>query len=394
MHWRRNITIAVIVVAIVAAIIYGFMPTPQWVDAATVHRGPLSVTIDEEGKTRVIDRYVVYAPVAAYARRIDLEVGDAIQQGQTMVQLEPLPSAVLDPRSRAAAQARVEAARAALDSAREKAAAARAEAELAQLEHKRLVDMCEVQCVSKEEEDVALTRVRSTRALEQSALFAVDIARHELEAARTALAYAGAKGGDDPLAVNSPIKGSVLKVIRKSEGVVAAGEPLIEVGNPRHLEVEVDVLSADAVKISPGTRVLFQRWGGDETLEGRVRTIEPVGFTKISALGVEEQRVLVISDLTSPTDQWQRLGDGYRVEASFILWEEQDVLTIPSSSLFRHNDGWAVFVIDDDTATLTPVKLGKRNGLHAQVLAGLNDGQQVITHPNEAIEDGVSVRIR
>jgi HlyD family secretion protein len=394
MHWRRDITIAVIVVAIVGAIIYGFMPTPQWVDAATVQRGPLSVTIDEEGKTRVIDRYVVSAPVAAYARRIDLEVGDAIQQGQALVQLEPLPSAVLDPRSRAAAQARVDAAKAALDSTREKASAAKAEAELAQLEHKRIVDMCKVQCASKEEQDVAMTKVRSTRALQQSAQFAVDIARHELEAARTALTYAGAKDSKEPLAVSSPINGSVLKIIRKSEGVVGAGEPLIEVGNPRHLEVEVDVLSADAVKIAPGTRVLFERWGGDEALEGRVRTIEPVGFTKISALGVEEQRVLVISDLTSPTDRWQRLGDGYRVEASFILWQQDDVLTIPTSSLFRHGDGWAVFVIDGDTARLTKVKLGHRNGLHAQVLAGLNQGQQVITHPGETIEDGVAVRIR
>jgi len=386
MHWRRDITIAVIVVAIVAAIIYGFMPAPQRVDAATVQRGPLSVTIDEEGKTRVIDRYVISAPVAAYARRIDLEVGDTIQQGQTLAQLEPMPSAVLDPRSHAAAQARVEAARAALDSAREKATAAKAEAELAKLEHKRIVDMCKVQCASKEDEDVAETKVRSTRALQQSAQFSADIARHELEAARTALAYAGARGGDEPLAVSSPINGSVLKIIRKSEGVVNAGEPLIEVGNPRHLEVEVDVLSADAVKISPGTRVEFQRWGGDETLEGRVRTIEPVGFTKISALGVEEQRVLVISDLTSATEQWQRLGDGYRVEASFILWEKHDVLTIPASSLFRHQDGWAVYVIDGDTARLTPVKLGKRNGLHDQVLEGLNQGQRVITHPSETIK--------
>jgi len=254
--------------------------------------------------------------------------------------------------------------------------------------------MCKVQCASKEEEDVAMTKVRSTRALQQSAQFAVDIARHELEAARTALTYAGAKDSKEPLAVSSPINGSVLKIIRKSEGAVNAGEPLIEVGNPRHLEVEVDVLSADAVKITPGTRVLFQRWGGDEALEGRVRTVEPVGFTKISALGVEEQRVLVISDLTSPTDQWQRLGDGYRVEASFILWQQDDVLTIPTSSLFRHGDDWAVFAIDGDTARLTKVKLGHRNGLHAQVLEGLNQGQQVITHPGESIEDGVAVRIR
>lgn len=394
MHWPRIVTLAVVALAIIAALIYGFRPSPQWVDSAIVERGPMRVTVEEEGRTRVIDRYVISAPVAAYARRIDLEVGDSIEQGQPLAQLEPLPSAVLDPRSRAAAGARVEGAKAAFEAARERAAAAQAEAELAQLEYNRIVKLCQVQCASAEEEDVALTRLRSTQALEQSAQFAVDIARHELEAARTALSYAGTTDGGERLAVQSPISGSVLKVIRQSEGVVSAGEPLVEVGNPQYLEVEVDVLSADAVRIHPGTRVLFERWGGDQPLEGRVRTVEPVGFTKISALGVEEQRVWVIADLRSPPQQWQRLGDGYRVEASFILWEDADVLTIPASSLFRHQDGWAVFVVADDTARRVTVELGQRNGLRAQVLAGLEEGQRVVTHPGEAIEDGVAVQIR
>ncbi len=374
MHRRRIIGIAVVAIAIVAALVYGFSPAPQRVDVATVERGPLRVAIEEEGRTRIIDRYVISAPVAAYARRIELEVGDGIEQGQGLVQLEPLPSAMLDPRSRAAAKARVEAAKAAFAAAREETAAAQAEAELAQREYQRTVDLCKVQCASQEEEDVALTRMHSSRARARSARFAVDIARHELEAARTALAYAGAKGDKEPLSLTSPVGGSILKLIRKSEGVVGAGEALIEVGNPLRLEVEVDVLSADAVQIFPGTRVLFERWGGDQMLEGRVRTVEPVGFTKVSALGVEEQRVLVISDLTSPTENWQRLGDGYRVEASFILWEQANVLTIPASSLFRFEDGWAVFLVEGDTARRTPVELGRRNGLRSQVLAGLSEG--------------------
>lgn len=393
MHWRRIIGISIVAIAILAFIIYGFQPSPQWVDVATVERAPLRVAIEEEGKTRVIDRYVISSPVSAYARRIDLKVGDAFSQGQSLIQLEPLPSAVLDPRSRAAAQARIEAAKAAFEAAREQATAAQAEAELAQLDYQRIIDLCKVQCASKGEEDQAQTKLRSSQALEQSAQFAVDIARHELEAAETTLAYAGTKGGDS-LDINSPISGSVLKVMRESEGVVAAGEALIEVGNPQQLEVEVDVISADAVRISPGTRVLFERWGGDYPLEGHVRTIEPVGFTKISALGVEEQRVLVISDLTSAAELWQRLGDGYRVEASFILWEEENVLTIPASSLFRFEDGWAVFVVEDDIAKQVPVELGQRNGLSAQMLSGLNEGQLVITHPSEAIEDGVAVQLR
>lgn len=393
MHWRRIIGISIVAIAILAFIIYGFQPSPQWVDVATVERAPLRVAIEEEGKTRVIDRYVISSPVSAYARRIDLKVGDAFNQGQSLIQLEPLPSAVLDPRSRAAAQARIEAAKAAFEAAREQAAAAQAEAELAQLDYQRIIDLCKVQCASKGEEDQAQTKLRSSQALEQSAQFAVDIALHELEAAKTTLAYAGTKGGDS-LDINSPISGSVLKVMRESEGVVAAGEALIEVGNPQQLEIEVDVISADAVRISSGTRVVFERWGGDYPLEGHVRTIEPVGFTKISALGVEEQRVLVISDLTSAPELWQRLGDGYRVEASFILWEEENVLTIPASSLFRFEDGWAVFVVEDGMAKQVQVELGQRNGLTAQVLSGLNEGQRVITHPSEAIEDGVAVQVR
>ena len=394
MHWRRIIGIFTAAVVILILIIYGFKPAPVWVDVAKVKRSALSVTIEEEGKTRVIDRYVVSSPVAAYARRIDLNVGDSITQGQSLMQLEPLPSAVLDSRSRAAAKARIEAAKSTFDASREQAAAAQAEAELAQLEYDRIVNLCKVQCASKGEEDQALTKLRSSQAMEQSAQFAVDVAHHQLEAAETALAYAGTTNAEHQLTIASPINGSVLKVLRESEGVVGAGEPLIEVGNPTQLEVEIDVLSSDAVKITTGTKVLFERWGGNEALQGSVRTIEPVGFTKISALGVEEQRVLVIADLNSPTEQWQRLGDGYRVEASFILWQQEDVLTLPASCLFRFKDGWAVFVVEGDTAKRVAVKIGQRNGLSAQVLSGLKQEQQVVTHPSEAVEDGVEVQIR
>jgi len=394
MHWRRLIGIGTAAIIILALIIYGFQPAPVWVDVAKVKRSALSVTIEEEGKTRVIDRYIVSSPVAAYARRIDLKVGDQITQGQSLMQLEPLPSAVLDSRSRAAAKARIEAAKSTFEASREQAAAAQAEAELAQLEYDRIVNLCKVQCASKGEEDQALTKLRSSQAMEQSAQFAVDVAHHQLEAAQTALAYAGTTNGEHQLTIASPINGSVLKILRESEGVVGAGEPLIEVGNPEQLEVEIDVLSSDAVRIVPGTKVLFERWGGDEALQGRVRTIEPVGFTKVSALGVEEQRVLVIAELSSPTEQWQRLGDGYRVEASFILWQQEDVLTLPASSLFRFKDGWAVFVVEGDNAKRVTVEIGQRNGLSAQVLSGLNQGQQVVTHPSEAVEDGIEVQVR
>ncbi len=397
MHWRKISGIVITAAIIIGLLIYGFQPAPQPADVAKVTRGSLSVTIEEEGKTRVRDRYTLFAPVSGYARRIDLDVGDPVTAGQVLLQLIPLPSAVLDARAQAAAKAQVQAASAALNAASEQARAAQAEAELAQMEYQRVINLCKVQCAAKEQEDIALTKVHSTQALARAAQFNADVARHQLSAAKTALAYAGSSQGE-ALKINAPSSGQVLKVFRRSEGVVAAGEPLIELGDPHQLEIEVDILSADAVKIAPGTRVLFKRWGGDDVLEGRVRTVEPTGFTKVSALGVEEQRVLAISDITSPPTLWQRLGDGYRVEASFILWQADDILTLPASSLFRYKNGdkerWAVFIVEDNHAKRVSVTLGQRNGLQAQVISGLTEGQQVITHPGESIEDGVLVEVR
>jgi HlyD family secretion protein len=191
----------------------------------------------------------------------------------------------------------------------------------------------------------------------------VEVAKYELQAAETALKYSAGTVTNEPavrVPVRSPITGRILKVPHECEGPVRTGEPLLEVGDPSLLEVEVDVLSDDAVKIRPGMRVLFDRWGGDEPLEGRVRVVEPVGFTKISALGVEEQRVFVIADFTSLPEQWQRLGDGYRVEARFVLWHEDDVLQVPASSLFRYNEGWAVFVVENGRAVRREVQVGQR----------------------------------
>lgn len=222
----------------------------------------------------------------------------------------------------------------------------------------------------------------------------MEVARHELEAAETALRYAAARETGQPLeqlSLKAPVDGRVLRLYQENEGVVGAAQPLLELGDPGALEVEVDVLSTDAVKIQPGMRVLFDRWGGDEPLEGQVRLIEPVGFTKVSALGVEEQRVLVIADIVSPPEQWRRLGDGYRVEARFILWSGEQVLQLPASALFRHGEGWVVFSLENGRAVRHVVEVGRRNGLAAQLLSGLKAGATVITHPDNSIEDGVRV---
>lgn len=386
-----------ILAAVALAVAYGFMPRPVAVDALEVRRGPMSVTIEEEGKTRVIDRFVVSAPVAGFARRIELNAGDPVKRGQVLVALEPLRAEVLDPRKRAEAEARVKAAEAALKEAEEEMAASRASADYAEAELRRIQGLHEKGYVSMGEFEQAETDARLAGARLRSLGFAVDVARFELEAARTALLYSAAEGTGGlkrRVAISSPVHGRVLKVQHESEGVVAAGEALIEIGDPRALEVEVEVLSDDAVRIGPGTRVLLERWGGAGPLEGRVRAVEPAGFTKVSALGVEEQRVLVISDIVSPPERWERLGDGYRVEARFILWEGEDVLQAPSSALFRHEEGWAVFVMKNGRALRRQVETGRRSGLSAEVLSGLSEGEMVIPHPDRSIEDRTRVKLR
>jgi HlyD family secretion protein len=354
----------------------------------------MTVTIEEEGRTRVIDRYIISAPVDGVACRVQLDVGDVVAKDEMLLGITPPESQVLDPRSRAQAQAQVAAAESALQAAREQANATAAAAKLAVIERERLQPLLQKGVISQDAYDKAATEVQTTEAAHRSATFNVEVARYELQAARTVLEYSTDSSLEpaERIPVLSPVNGKILKVMHECEGPVQTGEPLLEVGDPAALEIEVDVLSADAVKIKPGMKVLFDRWGGQQPLEGIVRIIEPVGFTKISALGVEEQRVLVISDFTSAAEKWQRLGDGYRVEARFIIWHENDVLQVPASSLFRYRDGWAVFVIDGNRVTRREVTVGQRNGLIAQVIDGLQPGETVINHPSEAIEDGVRIK--
>lgn len=397
LYWRRRVIWLIALALIVAALFYGFQPQPRRVDLAQVVRAPMQISVEEEGKTRVIDRYIISAPVAGTTCRVDMDVGDYVEKNQPLVTIEPLQSPALDPRSRAEAQFRVAAAQASLHVAEQNALSAQAEAELATKELNRLKPLATKGHITMESLDDAMTLVRSSAAAKRSADFSVNVARHELGAARTALEYAGEKGELNPattVQVSSPVSGRILKIQQQCEGVVSPGQALLEIGDTRSLEVETEVLSSDAIKIKPGVRVIFNRWGGEEPLHGQVRTVEPVGFTKVSALGVEEQRVLVISDIVSEPGLWQNLGDGYRVEARFILWEDSDILQIPASALFRENDGWAVFVMENGKAKKRIVGIDKNNGLSAQVINGLEEGEKVITHPDDTIEHGVSVKQR
>jgi HlyD family secretion protein len=392
--WRRRALLVVIAVVIAWGLYEGFRPHAIEVDLGTAIRAPLRVTVEQEGRTRVVDRYVITAPVSGYARRIQFEVGDAVKPGTTLVELEPMRSQVLDVRTRAEAKARIASAESAVSAAEQRADAAATHASLAQKELQRVRALRESGYVSAAADDHAASEAERTAAELRSAQFAVAVARHELEAARAQLKYAASGGSAVPVAIRTPVSGRVLKIPRKSEGPVAVGQPLIEIGDPAALEVEVDVLSADAVRIHPGMRVVFERWGGEGNLDGVVRVVEPTGFTKVSALGVEEQRVWVIVSFTSPASQWQHLGDGYRIEASFILWEDNDVLQIPASALFRDGDGWAAFAVEKGKAVKRRMEIGQRSGLAAQIASGIQAGEQVIVHPDDRVRDGGAVVAR
>lgn len=391
---RARLGLLLLGLLVAAGLIYGFLPRPVPVDLAAAEIGPLTVTVEEEGRTRVMERYVVSAPVSGYLRRLGLKAGDSVAAGQTLAVIDPARSDALDPRRRGQAEAQVKAAEAALAAAQENARAAEAEARLASQELTRAEALGQANFLSRQAIDQARSRLARSQAAHQAAAHTVNVARFERDTARATLAHAAGPASADSVTVRAPVAAQVLRLLRESEGAVATGQPLLEIGNPASLEIEVEVLSTSAVRIAPGSRVLLDRWGGEGTLEGAVRRVEPAGFTKVSALGVEEQRVRVIVDITAPRERWQRLGDGYRVEAIFVVWEKSEVLQVPASALFRHDGGWALFVVEAGRARLRPVQIGQRSGLRTQIVSGMQAGETVIAHPDDRIGDGVKVKAR
>jgi HlyD family secretion protein len=397
MQTRARIGFAALALAVAGGLWLGFHPPAVPVDIATVTRAPLAVAVEEEGKTRVRDRYVVSAPIAGYVRRVELRAGEAVRAGQALAVIEPSRSATLDPRAQAQAEAQVKAAEAAAAAAQENARAAAAQSDLARQELTRTDSLRQQNFISQQAQDRARSELQRSQAAKLAADHAATVARYELDVARAALARtAGLKGGraGETVTVRSPVDARILRLVRESEGAVQAGQPLIEIGNSDALEVEVEVLSTQAVKIAPGTRVRFDRWGGEAALAGVVRVVEPSAFTKVSALGVEEQRVRVIVDFASPREQWARLGDGYRVEARFVVWEGADVLQVPGGALFRHRSGWAVFRVVDGRAQLVPVEIGQHAGAAVEIKSGVAAGDQVVAHPDDRVSDGARVKAR
>lgn len=380
---------------VLALVVVTMWPASRLVDSDEVGRGPVRETIDAEGRTRLHDRYIIAAPVAAMARRMQLEPGDAIKSGQILVVLDPVTAPALDARSRAEAKAGLAAARARLGAAREETKAATAVAQQLRAEAERQNALVLNGLVAAEAAERAETvRLRSEREA-ASARFREATAMHEVQAAQAILARdSGEQPYEASLELRAPVAGIVLRRHYESARPVQVGEPLIEIGDPATMEVEVDVLSADAVRLREGMHVELLRWGESRPLLGRVRRVEPGGFTKFSALGVEEQRVWVLVEFTSPREEWPRLGEAYRVNARFVLREATDVLRAPASAVFRHEGGEAVFRIDGSRARLTPVRTGLQGGGLVEILGGLQAGNRLVVHPDRELKDGARVRSR
>lgn len=381
--------------AIITALVYGFRPQPVKVDMVSVEKGPLTVAIAEEGQTRVVDRYIISAPVSGMMTRIDLDVGDSIVAGQTLVTLHPLASSALDFRSRAQAKALAAAAEASLKAAQEGVEKAEAELSLVLTKQQRIKNIVALKGLPQERLDEVLSWVKQGQAGLRSAQFMVEVARYERQAALAALEFGTSTAAPtevENIVLKAPVSGRVLKILQKSSGVVNLGQPLLEIGDPQTIEVEVDLLSADAVRVRPGMKVRFSRWGGEGELNGVVKRVEPRGFTKISALGVEEQRVWVIVDFSEPRESLQRLGDAYRLEASFILWHNDAVLKVPGTALFRNGREWALFVVEKGRAYQRRVEIGRRGGIYVEIISGVKVGAIVVNHPGDTIYDGFKVR--
>jgi len=393
--WIRRGLIALAVLAVVGLIVVAWIPNPVEVEVATVTRGPLVVTVNEDGRTRVKDRYLVSAPITGSLARLDLEAGDTIEEGQVLARLVPLPPPLLDSRTRAEAKARVDAAIAARRQSQAAINRARFQRDFAKQESARALAVVKQGGLARSDADRAVSTYRGSEEDLRSAEFGGRVAEHQLTLAQTALMQLTGKGEEgEQLDIISPVAGQVLKVFQESEGVAPGGTAIVEVGDPAALEVVVDVLSQDATRIPAGAKTTIERWGGKNSLLGHVRVVEPSAFTKLSALGVEEQRVNVIIDMDDDRKLWSSLGDGYRVEARISVWEGEDVLKVPASAVFRSEEAWATFVVEEGTAVVRTVELGETNGLETEVLSGLEEGDAVIAYPSDSVRDGVSVKAR
>jgi len=378
---------------LLALIAYGLKPRPVEVELGEAKRGPLTVHVVEEGKTRVRNRYIVSAPVSGQMHRVTLRAGDAVKAGETVLTaIEPVFSPLLDPRAKAQAAARVDVTQAALMQAGQSLSTAKVAEKFALNNWTRVQDVKEKGSISQTDRDNAERDAQMRQQEVRGAEFAVKVATFELEQAKAALLQLQSPtAAGSAIELKAPVSGKVLKVMQESAMVVAPGAQILEIGDPADIEIEAEILSRDAVAIPPGAEVTIEQWGGAEPLHARVRRVEPAAFTKVSALGVEEQRVIVRSDLIHPPPAAQLLGDRYRVEVRIAIWHQDNVLLVPAGALFREGNAWKIFVYRDHHAYSTTVEAGHTDGRQTEILSGISDGSQVLLHPPDTVKDGVAV---
>ena len=392
---RRRLLPWVAGVLLLVLIVAGLWPQRIPVEVAAVTRGDILVTVNEEGMTRVKNRYLISSPVAGQLQRIDWKPGATVEAGRTTLAiLETSGADFLDARGQAQAEARVRAAEASRQLAGARLASARAATTLAASDLARFQELAKRGAVAQQELEVATMRETTAVQEMRAAEFAQQVAEFELQQARALLVRGQPNGNveQEPLIISSPVNGRVLRVFQESARVVPSGYALLEVGDPTDLEVRIEVLSRDGVAIKPGARVIVEQWGGTAPLEARVRLVEPSAFTKISALGVEEQRVYVVADFVSPIEDRPTLGDNFRIEGRVVVWEGSNVLRVPAGALFQRGAAWQTYVVDSGRTRLRSVQVGRTNGLETEILEGLKEGEHVVVYPGDKIAEGRRVR--
>ncbi|MDI1326172.1 MAG: HlyD family efflux transporter periplasmic adaptor subunit [Brevundimonas sp.] len=381
--------------AVAVLLVFAFRPRPVLADLGEISRGPLTVAVRDEARTRARNVYVVSAPVAGRLLRVGNRAGERVEAGAVIAIIQPAPATFVDERSRQEIQAGVRSAEAALALARAELEGAEARLAHARIEAERTETLFAVDVASRSALDRARLDVRTAAAVVANARAGVGVRQAALEAARVRLVEpAAASSGGRTVTIRAPVAGRVLRVFQESENVVAQGAPVMEIGDPGDLEVVAELLSSDAARISVGAPTVIDAWGDGPAIPGRVRQVEPYGFLKVSALGVEEQRVNVIIDPVDPPVAWASVGHGYRVEVAVTIWRGEAAVRAPVAALFRHQGKWAVFKVEGGRARLQRVEIGQNNGEFAEVRSGLKPGERVVLHPGQSISDGGQVRAR
>ncbi len=399
--WLKRGALIAFVLLGAAGFVYALAPKLVLVDTGAIAKAPMRVTVDEEGETRIREVYVVSAPIGGKVLRAPREIGDTVEQGKSLVAvIRPGDPGFHDVRTRRELRAAVAAAKATVTLADSEVRRARSELQFAESDLARAKRLSTRGTISQRALEKAVLDVDTGRAALAQSLATLELRKRELESAEAKLI-----GPEQPPAatddersccveVRAPVSGRVLKIHHESEQIIAAGANLLEIGDPHDLEIVVDLLSTDAVKVREGAPAHIEGWGGPGILNATVRRVDPAGFTKVSALGIEEQRVNTILDITDPKEKWARLGHDFRVFVRITVWSAEDALAVPLSALFRHGADWAVFRVEDGVARLVKLQLGERNTRNAQVLSGLEEGDRVVLHPSDRVADGVSIEQR